>query len=123
LRYLLRLLNEESRREFWEYLHLQALDFAALGLTPDATDRAVWRRCQQEQLLLLTANRNAEGPDSLEATLQDECRPDSLPVFTLADAGRFLRDRAYAEQAADKLLEDLFDIEHYRGVGRLYLPR
>ena len=33
-----------------------------------------------------------------------------------------LRDRQYAETVADRLIEALFDIDSYRGTGRIYLP-
>ena len=82
----------------------------------------IWRTCQREQLVLITGNRNDDGPDSLEAVIRDENRPDSLPVFTLANANRILRDRGYAEQVAVRLLDDLMRIDEVRGVGRLYLP-
>jgi hypothetical protein len=48
--------------------------------------------------------------------------PHSLPVFTLANDQRVLRDRLYAEAVADRLIEFLFDIDSYRGTGRQYLP-
>jgi hypothetical protein len=93
-----------------------------LGLEPDASDRAVWEACQREQVILLTANRNDAGPDSLEATIQRHNTPASLPVFTLANEQRVLRDRLYAAAVADRLLEFLFDIDSYHGTGRLYVP-
>ena len=43
-------------------------------------------------------------------------------LFLLADPGRVLNDRAYAEGVAEMLLERLLDIDLYRGVGRIYLP-
>jgi hypothetical protein len=93
-----------------------------LGLQPDASDRELWEVCQREHVVLLTANRNDEGPDSLAATIQQYNTPHSLPVFTFANDQRVLRDRPYAEVVADRLLEFLFDIDSYRGTGRLYLP-
>jgi hypothetical protein len=54
------------------------------GLQLDASDRAVWEACQREHVILLTANRNEAGPDSLQATIQQYSTPASLPVFTLA---------------------------------------
>ena len=65
---------------------------------------------------------NDAGPDSLEATMQPHNTSHSLSVFTLADDQRVLRDRLYAAAVADRLLEFLFDIDSYRGTGRLYLP-
>lgn len=64
-----------------------------------------------------------DGSDSLEATIQQHNTPHSLPIFTLANDQRVLRDRLYAEAIADWLLEFLFDIDNYRGTGRLYLPQ
>jgi hypothetical protein len=58
----------------------------------------------------------------LEAVIQDENRPDSLPVVTLADADRVLKDRLYAEKVAERLLDYLMRIDEVRGVGRLYVP-
>ena len=119
---LLRLLQEGWRHDVWEVLHLAPVSCADLGLQPAASDRAVWEVCQREQVVLLTANRNDAGPESLEATMQQHNTPESLPVFTLANDQRVLRDRPYAEAVADRLIEFLFDIDSYRGTGRLYLP-
>src|SRR5262245_13502191 len=93
-----------------------------LGLQPDASDRDVWEACQREQVVLLTVNRNDGGPESLEATIRQHNTPASLPVFTLANDQRVLRDRLYAAAVADRLLEFLFDIDSYHETGRLYLP-
>ena len=73
-------------------------------------------------VVLVTANRNDAGPESLESTIQHQNTPQSLPVFTLANDQRVLRDRQYAETVADRLIEALFDIDSYRGIGRIYLP-
>ena len=106
----------------WEFLSLGRVTFADFRLSPDASDREVWEACQREQVVLLTANRNDEGPESLESTIQQRNTPQSLPVFTLANDQRVLRDRQYAEMVADRLIEALFDIDNYRGTGRFYLP-
>src|SRR5262245_47077601 len=98
------LLEEEPRREFWLSLNFTAPTFQDLGLTDKSPDLEVWQKCQQEQLVLITDNRNAHGPDSLEAVIRALNQPDSLPVITLADSKRFLTDRIYAEQIADRLL-------------------
>jgi hypothetical protein len=82
----------------------------------------IWQQCQQAELILVTANRNDDGPDSLESTIRTLGGPTSLPVFTFADVERFMADRAYAHRAADKFLQDLFDIDRYRGAGRVYIP-
>jgi len=119
---LLRLFQQHWRQEVWEFLRLVQVSFADLRLPPDASDREVWEVCQREHVVLVTANRNDAGPESLEATLQHQNTPQSLPVFTLANDQRVLRDRQYAEKVADRLIEALSDIDSYRGTGRIYLP-
>ena len=119
---LLRLFQQNWRQAVWEFLSLVQVSFAELGLPPDASDREVLEVCQREQVVLVTANRNDEGPESLEATIRQQNTPQSLPVFTLANDQRVLRDRQYAETVADRLIEVLFDIDSYRGSGRLYVP-
>ena len=107
---LVRLFHESWRRDVGEVLHLTPVSFADLGLQADASDREVWEACQRTQVVLLTANRNDAGPASLEATIQQHNTTESLPVFTLANDQRVLRDRPYAEAVADRLLEFLFDM-------------
>jgi hypothetical protein len=119
---LLRLFQDEARRELWDFMGVAALDFDALSLPWDASDEHVWNACQAEQVVLVTANRNADRPDSLEAVPRRLNQSNSLPVFPCADPQRILRDRHYAEETADRLLEYLFDIDCVRGVGRLYIP-
>jgi hypothetical protein len=109
-------------RDLWSGLGLVVENFPGLGLSHDASDAVIWRTCQREGLVLVTGNRNRRGPDSLEAVIRDENQPDSLPVITIADADRVLRDRLYAERVAEGLLDYLMRIEEVRGVGRLYVP-
>jgi hypothetical protein len=112
----------DTWREFWFDLHLTIESFESLGLRADATDAMIWRTCQDLTLILITANRNADGPDSLEMVIRDENQPESLPVITLADARRVLRERAYAERTAEQILDYLMRIDQVRGVGRLFVP-
>jgi hypothetical protein len=98
------------------------VNFPSLGLPFDAPDVVVWRTCQKEDLVLITANRNNRGPDSLEAVIRKENQPVSLPVVTISDQDRVLQDRIYAEKVAVKLLEYLIRIDEVRGAGRLYVP-
>jgi hypothetical protein len=72
-------------------------------------------------MLLLTDNRNARGPDSLERTLGEENTPTSLPVLTVGTPGR-LKELNYRERCADRLMEIVLDLDTYRGVGRVYIP-
>jgi hypothetical protein len=122
LRILVNVLEGEDWREFWNSLHLTVLTFPDVNLSQQTSDDIVWQTCQHEQLILVTANRNADGPDSLEATLRTQNTATSLPVFTIADAKRVLRSREYAERVALRLLDYLLDIDRVRGAGRLYLP-
>jgi len=71
---------------------------------------------------LLTANRHDEGPDSLETTIRTLNVPSSLPVLTIADPELVLASRDYAERVAIQVLEYLLDLNHFRGVGRLFVP-
>jgi hypothetical protein len=116
------ILEGEDGREVWASLSLPVFYFRDLGLAPTITDGVLWQTCQQQQIVLLTANRNAVGPDSLEVTLRTQNQPGSLPVLTLADADRVIHSRAYAERVVERLLECLIDIDNYRGTGRVYLP-
>lgn len=109
-------------REIWEYLQLSVVSFEEMGLIAKAPDDVVWHVCQERQIALLTANRNNEAPDSLEATIRQHNREDSLPVFTIADANRVMNDRDYARRVAEKLLEYLLVIDGVRGTGRMYVP-
>jgi hypothetical protein len=92
-------------REVWAGLGLRVFTFPDVGLDREASDDAVWRLCQARQLILVTGNRNEDGPDSLEATLENENTPDSLPVFTLADSEAVRHSKAYAERVAVRALE------------------
>jgi len=72
--------------------------------------------------VLITANRNREGEDSLEATIRRENTPTCLPVITLTDPSRIVHEKQYARRAAERLIEHLFDIEKMLGTGRLFIP-
>ena len=78
--------------------------------------------CQTQQIILITGNRNKAGPEALEAVIEQNNTPTSLPVLTIGVPPRVLSSRAYAERVATCLLEVLLDVEQYRGTGRLYLP-
>jgi hypothetical protein len=82
----------------------------------------VWETCQQEELVLLTDNRNKKDQDSLEMTIQTQNTPASLPVFTIANVPHLRASQDYANRIIDKLLDSLLRIDALRGTGRLYLP-
>lgn len=108
--------------ELWRDLECVACTFGDLELAADATDATAWQACQDNGILLITGNRDARHPDSLEVTLPERNRPDSLPVLTLANPRRIMRDRTYAEAVVERLFDILIGIDALRGTGRLYLP-
>ncbi len=71
-RAILAIWASDSWRDLWNALGLSAVTFPALGLAFDSSDALVWRTCQKEEFVLITANRNKRGPDSLEAVIQRE---------------------------------------------------
>jgi hypothetical protein len=120
--FLLSIWLSDSWRDLWHELGLIVERFSTLGLSRHSPDALIWRTCQASQLVLITANRNRDGPDSLEAVIRNENQPGSLPVMTLANPTRVSRDRVYAEKVAEKLLEHLMSIDDLRGSGRIYVP-
>jgi hypothetical protein len=112
----------DAWRDLWNDLGLSVETLLTLGLSPDSPDAVVWRTCQREGLVLITGNRNADAPDSLELVIRGENQSDSLPVITLADPRRIQRERTHAEKTAERILDYLMRIEDLRGSGRLYAP-
>jgi hypothetical protein len=121
-RAILAIWASDTWRDLWNNLGLSVLSFPAVGLAYNSPDTVIWRTCQREKLVLITGNRNDDGPDSLEAVIRDENQPDSLPVITFANPNRVLQDRLYAEKVAARLLDYLMRIDEVRGAGRLYVP-
>lgn len=107
---------------FWNGLHVSCVSFAQVDLDPEDSDLVVWQRCQDKRLLLITGNRNDDGPDSLENTIRTRTTPQSLPVFTIGDVDRILTDGEYAAEVVWSLFEYLFDLDGLLWTGRLYLP-
>lgn len=100
---------------------LQVATFRDLSLPIDSSDREIWRFVQEHGMLLLTGNRNMIGEDSLQQTLRDENRPESIPVITIANVNR-VRERNCREECATRLAEICSDVESYLGTGRLFIP-
>ena len=119
---LLQLLTSDDWRDLWEPLQLLLFTFADFQLANSAPDDVLWFTCQQEEVVLITANRNHDGPTSLEAVIRENNTSNSLPIFTVSDATKIITSKPYAENTAAKMLEFLMEIENYRGTGRLYLP-
>jgi hypothetical protein len=122
VRALLRLLTSAAWSEVWHGLAMRVESFASLGLPENTPDASLWQFCQTRQIILITGNRNKAGPEALEAVIEQNNTPTSLPVLTIGSPPRVLSSREYAERVATRLLEVLLDVEQYRGTGRLYLP-
>jgi hypothetical protein len=71
---------------------MQFVTFAEMDLSINSDDRTVWRLAQENQMILLTANRSMKGKDSLEQVLREENTSESLPVITVSNADRLLID-------------------------------
>ncbi len=122
--HVLHLLAAQDLLAHWESGGFVVRTLADLGLAGNTPDRTIWNRCQADGLVLFTENRNNDGPDSLEQTIADSLTPDSLPVLTVSNRGRFRNDRRYALIVAEQFMETILDIDDGRllGVGRLFLP-
>jgi hypothetical protein len=92
------------------------------GLDPDATDLGIWTFCQKRQLLWLTANRNRQGDDSLQAVLDERNEPTSLPVLTVSNPNRALVDALYRELCAYRIADIALELPRHLGMGRLFIP-
>lgn len=100
---------------------VRLVTFEVVHLPADSNDRVVWRFAQANGMLLLTANRNAKGEDSLEQVMREENMPDSLPIITIGDSER-VNEYNYRENCVERLVEIVIDIQDYLGSGRLFIP-
>ena len=81
--------------EGWlDLLSVRFVTLKEVDLAVDSNDRIIWRFAQSNQMLLLTANRNAKGEDSLEQTIREEGTATSLPVITIGSLDRLI-EREY----------------------------
>lgn len=108
--------------EGWlDTLDIRFVGFDEAELPINSSDRVVWRFAQENQMILLTANRSMKGEDSLEQVLREECLPTSMPVVTLANVDRIV-EREYREECVDRLIEIALYLENYLGISRLFIP-
>jgi hypothetical protein len=101
---------------------IQFVTFADMDLPINSNDRVVWRLAQENQMILLTANRSMKGKDSLEQVMREENSPTSLPVITIGNADRLLNDSEYRERCVERLIEIVLSIDDYRGSRRIFIP-
>jgi hypothetical protein len=108
--------------EGWaELAVLRIVTFAEVSLPFETSDQKVWEFAQKRQMVLLTANRNKDGEESLQQAILEQNRPESYPIVTIANAARMV-ERDYRNRCATKLAEICIEIERYLGTGRLYIP-
>ena len=119
---VLRTLMSGEWSDLWNELKCDVETFLSLGISDDASDLDLWRLCQERQILLITGNRNREGPVSLQHAIEQFNTPACLPVLTIGAPGRAIRNQDYLHRIVARLAEYLIDIESLRGAGRLYLP-
>ena len=102
-------------------LELAFIELQDVELSADAPDVAVWQRSQEVGAVLITGNRSS-GEGSLDQTIAEQGSPKSLPVLTIGDPRRVIRDPVYAWECALSLLDFVDRIETLRGTGRLFIP-
>jgi hypothetical protein len=122
LEVLLRLWEAPDWKESWAGVSCNIESFEGVGIPGNASDAEVWQLCQERGIVLITGNRNAEGDHSLELTIRHNSEPHHLPVFTISNPNRLMRDPEYAEQVAARLIDHLERLDNLRGAGRLYVP-
>ncbi len=104
-----------------ELISIRFVTFREVGLSMASSDRVVWRYAQENQMMILTANRNMKGEDSLEQVMREENTANSLPVLTIGSLDR-LEETDYRERCVERLIEIVLDIDNYKGAGRLFIP-
>ncbi len=104
-----------------EFISIQFVTFKEAGLLMESSDRIVWRYAQENQMMILTANRNMKGEDSLEQVIREENTENSFPVLTIGSLDR-LSEADYRERCVERLIEIVVEIERYKGAGRLFIP-
>jgi hypothetical protein len=116
------LLGKIANEGWLDLIIIRFVFFSDVDLLTDSDDRSVWRLAQSSRMILLTANRNMKGEDSLEQVLREENMNDSLPIVTIANLDRFSKESNYRSRCADRIIDIVLNIEDYMGSGRIYIP-
>lgn len=119
--YAVVLLGILAKNGWLELLSIRFVTFRETDLSMDSSDREVWYYAQANQMMILTANRNMKGEESLEQVMREENTPTSFPVITIGNLDR-IDEYDYREQCVERLIEIIIDIDNYLGVGRLFIP-
>ena len=108
--------------EGWiDIIPMRLARFWDVRLVPDSTDREVWSFVQDQGMLLLTANRNMDGEDSLEQTIRTQNTAQALPVITISKIDQMV-EAPYRIRCATRLAEIVLYLPDYLGTGRLFIP-
>jgi len=105
-----------------ELISIRFVLFEEAGLVATSDDRVVWQYAQDNQMILITANRSMKGKDSLEQVIREENTPTSLPVVTIGNIDRLMAEPDYRERCVDRLVDIVIDIEDYQGARRIFIP-
>ncbi|WP_026796069.1 MULTISPECIES: DUF5615 family PIN-like protein [Planktothrix] len=119
--YAVVLLGILIKRGWLDLINIEFVTFREAGLSKNSSDRVVWDYAQANQMMVLTANRNMKGKDSLEQVMRDHNSLSSFPIVTIGDISR-IDETEYREQCVDRLVEIAINIDNYMGVGRLFIP-
>lgn len=113
--------NALAAQGWLDLLSIRVVSFDEVGLPEQSADRVVWRFAQANALILVTANRNERGVDSLGQTIREENDARSLPVVTISDPLR-LYEHEYRQRCCERLAEIALMPEEYAGTGRIFVP-
>ena len=75
-----------------ELISIRFVLFEEVSLAVTSDDRVVWQYAQDNQMILITANRSMKGKDSLEQVMREENTPASLPVVTIGNIDRLMAE-------------------------------
>jgi hypothetical protein len=116
------LLGSIASQGWLDVVPIRFVMFEEVGLSIDSNDRVVWRVAQENQMILLTANRSMKDEDSLEQVMREENTQNSLPVVTIGNADRVLNDSSYRERCVDRIVEIAIYTANYMGARRVFIP-
>lgn len=119
--YALVFLGILTKTGWLELVSIRFITFREVGLSMESSDRVVWHYAQENQMMILTANRNMKGEDSLEQVMRQENTANSFPVLTIGSLDR-LDEADYRERCVERIIEVVLDIDNYKGAGRLFIP-
>ncbi|NER00983.1 MAG: ACP S-malonyltransferase [Cyanothece sp. SIO2G6] len=116
------LLGSIASQGWLDLVPIRFVMFEEIGLSIDSSDRVVWRVAQENQMMLLTANRSMKDEDSLEQVMREESDQNSFPVVTVGNADRVLNDSSYRERCVNRIVEIAIYKVSYMGTRRVFIP-